>query len=138
MFTSLDDNRDMERKLILIPLLTVCLLTGCTGPPLAAGGIAAAVTVASIPIMQRTPVDAVYSVIAGQDCSVVRWDRGLDYCRVAEPPPAPPPYCSRSLGGVDCWRDPALLANRPREMADGPRTLTAAQEADRTRAWPVF
>jgi hypothetical protein len=114
------------------------LLGGCTGPPLAAAGITAAVSVSSIPILQRTPLDAIYSVATGQDCSLVRLDQGLTYCRPVEPLPAPPPFCSRSLAGVDCWRDPALLANRPHELADGPRVLTASQEAYRLRRWPMF
>lgn len=138
MFTFLRDIRDMRHRMILMPFLSMSLLMGCGVPPMEPVGAVVAATMASIPVIQRTPFDAVYSVIAGQDCSVVRWDRGLGYCRPTEPPPAPPPYCSRSLGAVDCWRDPALLANRPRELADGPRQLTAAQEADRTRGWPIF
>ena len=67
---------------------------------------------------------------------MVRLDQGKSYCRPVEPPPEPPPYCTRSLGVADCWRDPASLPDHPPEMADGPRTLTPAQEADRTRGWP--
>lgn len=133
----------MAHRTILIPVLSIPLLVGCGVPPIEPAGALSAFTmasisVASISVIQRTPFDAVYSVVMGQDCSVVRWDRGLEFCRPMEPSPVPPPYCSRSLGGVDCWRDPALLANRPRELADGSRSLTAAQEADRTRVWPVF
>ncbi len=128
----------MTRRLIPLPILGLAAVAGCTGPPLAAEGITASVGVASIAILQRSPIDAIYSISTGQDCSVVRWDRGLGYCRPVEAPPVAPPFCSRSLGWVDCWRDPALLANRPHELADGPRSLTPAQEADRIRRWPVF
>lgn len=50
--------------------------------------------------------------------------------------PEPPPYCTRSLGVVDCWADPDTLPNRPPQVADGPAGLTPAQEANRTRGWP--
>ncbi len=128
----------MRRYLILIPFLWTALLGGCAAGEVVAGGATMGGTVAAIAVFQRTPIDAVYSLVSGRDCSVVRWDRGLSYCRAEEPPPVPPPFCSRSLGGVDCWRDPTSLANRPRELADGPRTLTAAQEAHRTRRWPFY
>lgn len=47
-------------------------------------------------------------------------------------------FAQPSLGGVDCWRDTAALTNHPRDLADGPRTLTAAQDAYRTRGSPMF
>jgi hypothetical protein len=50
----------------------------------------------------------------------------------------PPPFCSRSLAAVDCWNEAASLSNRPRQLADGARSLTRAQEANRTRTWPEF
>jgi hypothetical protein len=135
--------RDMSRGLTLIPmlikLLPIGLLGGC-GEPIGTTVVSSllAVSLGPIPVIQRTPFDAVWSIHTGQDCSVVRWDKGLSYCRPVELPPVPPPFCSRSLGGVDCWADPASLGNRPREMADGARSLTPAQEAHRTRTWPEF
>jgi hypothetical protein len=50
----------------------------------------------------------------------------------SEPRPAPwtaeaPPYCTRSLGVVDCWKDPkALPGPIPRQMQDGWRPPPAA------------
>ena len=121
----------MTRALCLILLLAGCgftpeqILTGV------GGGL-----VGSIAVMHRSPFDAVYSVVAGKDCSVVRLDEGKSYCRPVEPLPEPPSYCTRSLGVADCWRDPAALPDHPAELADGPRVLTPEQEADRTRRWP--
>ena len=40
--------------------------------------------------IQRTPADALYSLISGRDCSVVRLDQGKSYCRPVDPPPEPP------------------------------------------------
>ena len=112
------------------------LLAGCGAAPETWVAGAGGVGIASIAILQRTPFDAVYSLISGRDCSAVRLDKGQSYCRAQEPPPERPPFCTRGLGGVDCWRDPASLPGHPTEVADGPHTLTAAQEADRTRGWP--
>jgi hypothetical protein len=114
--------------LLMLPLL---LLAGCE----AAEGVAA-VTVGSVAAIGRTPVDAVYSLVTGKDCSAVRLDQGKTYCRPTEPQPDAPPYCTRSLGVVDCWKDPASMPDLPPEMADGPRALTPEQEANRTRTWP--
>src|SRR6201999_4605193 len=76
-------------------------------------------TVASVAAIQRTPADAVYSLWTGRDCSMVRLDEGKTYCRPVEPPPDPPVFCTRSLGSVDCWQDPASMPGHPRGVADG-------------------
>ena len=117
--------------LLLLPLAA----GGCDGAGL---GAAAGVTAGSVAVIGRTPVDAVATVIAGRDCSAVRLDRGLSYCAPEEPPTSPPPYCTRSRGSVDCWTQPPLALPYPRGVADGPATLTPAQEAHRTRwrRWP--
>jgi hypothetical protein len=116
-----------------LPLLL--LLAACGPTPEQWATVGLGVGVGSIAVMQRTPLDAMYSIVSGRDCSIVHWDQGKSYCKPAEPPPEPPPYCSRSLGVVDCWRDPGALPDHPPEVADGPRSLTPAQEADRHKGW---
>ncbi len=116
-------------------LILLLLLAGCVTPEQAAT-IGVGVTVGSFAVIQRSPFDALYSILSGKDCSLVRLDQGKSYCRPMEPLPEAPPYCTRSLGVSDCWRDPASLPDQPPQVADGPRTLTPAQEADRTRSWP--
>ncbi|TCZ57944.1 hypothetical protein [Roseicella aquatilis] len=111
------------------------LLPGCASlEPVS--GILAAVNIGSVTAIGRTVPDAAISAISGRDCSVVRLDRGQGYCRPKEPPPVPPPTCTRSLGSVDCWRQPPEASPPYRGLADGRAMLTAAQEADRTRRWP--
>jgi hypothetical protein len=117
-------------------LLILLVLAGCGATPEQALTGVAAVGVGSIVVIGRSPFDALYSMLAGKDCSVVRFDQGKSYCRPAEPPPEPPPYCTRSLGLANCWRDPTSLPDHPTELGDGPRVLTPEQEADRTRHWP--
>jgi len=119
-------------------LLLLCALApACDKASAVTGvGVGAAVTLGSVAVLGRTPADAVVSLATGRDCSVVRLDRGEEYCRAEEAPPEPPIFCTRSRGGVDCWtaREGAVATQRP--LADGPIALTAAQEAHRTRRWP--
>jgi hypothetical protein len=130
-FTGLAYDGAMTRVLCLLLLLTGCgftpeqLLTG------AVGGV-----VGSIAVIHRSPFDALYSMVTGKDCSVVRLDEGKSYCRPVEPLPEPQPFCSRSLGVANCWQDPSALPDHPKEIADGPQVLTPEQEANRTRRWP--
>ncbi len=89
-----------------------------------------------IAVFHRDLFDMLVSGLSGRDCSVVRLDRGERYCRPIPPPPPPVPYCTRSLGVVDCWADPGAMTDLPPEVADGPRGLTPIQERDRTAPWP--
>jgi hypothetical protein len=123
------------RPFLRLRPLPLLLLAACDPASL---GTTAAVGVGSVAVIGRTPVDAVVSLASGRDCSVVRLDRGQSYCRPVEAPPGPPPYCTRSLGGVDCWREPPLALPLQRGVADGPATLTAEQEAHRTRRWGLW
>lgn len=76
--------------------------------------------------------------MTGIDCSVVRMQQGRPYCNTQEPPPERPPFCTRSLGTIECWSNPQALLGSKREVADGPRTLTEEQERLRTSAMPWF
>src|ERR1700759_5666777 len=93
--------------------LGVEVLAGCGLPDgltaTAAVGVAAGTSVASVATIGRSPVDAVYSLVSGKDCSVVRLDQGKSSCRPVDPPPQRPPFCTRSLGVANCWADPASL-----------------------------
>ena len=117
-------------------LLAVLPLAGCGVSPPVAATIAVGVNVASIATIHRSIPDAVYSWWTGRDCSIVRLDEDKTYCRPVQPRPEPPVFCTRSLGSVNCWQDPATVPGQPRGVADGPYRLTPAQEADRLRTWP--
>jgi hypothetical protein len=120
----------------VVSLVLACLvLPGCGLEPT---GALAAANAASVVVFQRGIPDIVISAVSGKDCSVVHLEQGKDYCTAPEAAPSPPPYCTRSLGVVDCWSNPEALVNRPREVADGARALTPAQEANRTRRWGGF
>jgi hypothetical protein len=115
--------------------LAFCL-GGCEGNWAVSSAIAGAVNLGAVPVIHRTVFDAMWSTVTGRDCSIVRLDRNQSYCKPIEPPPEPPPYCTRSLAKVDCWQPAALPHPLPPEVADGPRTLTPEQEQDRTKRWP--
>jgi hypothetical protein len=117
----------------MIALMWILPLAACTWPVAA---VVVGTTVGSVPTIQRTPPDAVYSLVTGRDCSMVRLDQGKTYCRPIEPEPELPAFCTRTLGTVNCWKDPASLPDHPRGVADGPFALTAEQEANRLRTWP--
>ena len=112
--------------------LGMASLGGCadTAGPLAAVGIG------SIVVAGRTPVDIAVSAAVGRDCSVVRLDDGKSYCKLVEPPPRPPAFCTRSLAAVDCWEGPSPFGYYQRGLADGPSDLTAEQERHRSAPWP--
>lgn len=122
------------------PGLTVaaCLgaaVAGCAPFNEVAGTFAGVETVVMLPVFGRTSTDLLYSLISGRDCSIVRLEQGKHYCVPREGPPAPPLFCTRSLGVVDCWANPALLPDHPTPVADAP-ALTPAQNADRVARWP--
>jgi len=121
---------------LLSLLLIASPLAGCGSAAPPAETAVGVVPAAAIPIFHRAPTDMVANAATGRDCPVVHLDAAERYCKPKEPPPEPPLFCTRSLGVVDCWDDPAKLPNHPREVADGPRTLTKDQEADRAKPWP--
>ncbi len=92
----------------LLPLLLAAPLGGCAlepaiGPAMVLGGV-------SLVLTGKTPVDHAAGWATGQDCSAVRWERHGPWCVPPAGPPAPQPYCTRSLGSVDCWTAPPPAA----------------------------
>jgi hypothetical protein len=128
--------RVYDRGMKMIILAGFLPLAGCGWSDNLIATVMVGTTIGSVATIQRSPADAVYSWWTGRDCSVVRLDQGKTYCRPVEPPPEPPPFCTRSLGSVNCWQDPDSVPGSPRGVADGPFTLTAEQEANRVRTWP--
>ena len=113
-------------------LLLLLNLTACVEP----SGALLGANVASVAVFGRGVGDIVVSAASGQDCSVVHWEQHKSYCAAIPPPPEPPPFCTRSLGRVECWLNPEAFSNLPTPIADGPRVLTPEQDARRLRPWP--
>ena len=102
-------------RLPTLPFLL--LLTACDGPGLFAAG---AVNVASLTLTGRAVPDLVVSGVSGRDCSVARLDRGQSYCGASNAEPAPAPFCTRSLGSVDCWAVRPVAMPPQRGVGDAP------------------
>ena len=115
-------------------LLVLLLLPGCAGWMEPTGGLAAA-DAASVIVFGRGILDIGVSAASGRDCSIVRLDRGLSYCAPRDEPERAVTFCTRSLGVVDCWADPALLPARRQGVADTPAP-TPDQLRYRAARWP--
>jgi len=113
---------------LLLALAPGCAAVGAPGAPLLA--IPAAAEALSLRVFGRTIGDGLVSLVTGEDCSIARIGRGDAYCG-QDNAPAPPPICTRSLGAVDCWTVPPAAWPAYRGVADGPATLTEAQENNR-------
>lgn len=113
-----------------IILLCLTLLAGCDGPGLFA---ASAVNVASLTLTGRAVPDLVVSGVSGRDCSVARLDRGQSYCGPSNAEPPPAPFCTRSLGSVDCWTRPPLAVPAQRGAGDAPVPVGGDM-----RRWPYL
>jgi hypothetical protein len=91
-------------------ILAGSLLGGCSSAPVLSETVLGAPvslwlaggSVASFALLQRGLVDVAYSVVTGQDCSVLNIEKRGEYCRT-DPVAGPAPFCTRSLGDVDCW-----------------------------------
>ena len=110
------------------------MLAACSDP----AGVTAGVMVAegaSVAVFGRGIVDIGVSAVTGRDCSIVRLDRGQTYCAPRYLAPEEPAFCTRSLGVVDCWADPANLPPGARSVADTPAP-TREQSDYRAARWP--
>ena len=106
------------------------LLAGCTG-----AGVYAGAEAGSVVVFGRGVGDIAVSAVTGRDCSIVRLDAGKTYCAPRDGTPPPQPFCTRSLGVVNCWADPGLLPQGEGEVADTPPP-TPDQLRYRTARWP--
>jgi hypothetical protein len=118
----------------LLTLTCLVLLVGPLGGCIAAAAVAGA-DAATVAIFGRDVVDIGVSAVTGRDCSVVRLDRQQDYCAPREHAPLADPYCSRTLGDVQCWSNPETFVIPPRQIADTP-ALTNDQRKQITSRWP--
>ena len=107
----------------------------CTALVDTSGEVLAA-NAASVVVFGRAVPDLFVSAVTGRDCSVVRLEQGDTYCRGKDATSIAVPFCSRSLGTVDCWSDPDALPDHPHPVADGPNSLTPAQVAHGTPRFP--
>ncbi|MBB4268181.1 hypothetical protein [Roseospira visakhapatnamensis] len=95
---------------------------------------AAAVSVATVVVTDKTVPDHVVSLVTGHDCSLVRYSTGGYYC--VQPLPANTPvetrlYCYRSIGSITCYDN--KLPGEDNRMVIDPRHVVSS----RTLAGPM-
>lgn len=89
--------RRMAKGLRFLCLIGTLLVAACDpGTYIAASG-------ASLMGSDKTLVDHAVSIGSGKDCSVLRTERGLTYCKEDMPKVRQNLYCYRDLGGVTCY-----------------------------------
>jgi hypothetical protein len=109
----------------------ILLIAVCAGLQ---GGCAAAVGVGTIVTTGKTPVDHVYSWIAGKNCSMVRQHRGKTYCVEDEPEIPVVVHCYPTLGEVTCYDAPDPYPGGQRKLGSSvpvpPMPVLAAQAVE--------
>ena len=115
-------------------LLLLAGLSACAYPAAPLGALAGA-ELASVTVLGRGLVDVGVSAVSGRDCSIVRLDRGETYCAARFPAEQPQPFCTRTIGTVTCWENPALLPAPQTELGDTPPP-TEDQLRYRAARWP--
>ena len=93
----------MARSLLLA-MMAMLPLGGCVSGPMMAAGAAA--TGGGLVATGKTPVDHVAGWVLGQDCSAVRLENRRPWCVPIPTAAAPVPYCTRTIGSVNCWTEP--------------------------------
>ncbi len=131
----------MHRRLPMLLLL----LAGCT-PVVPFPAETSVAVAAGVPVPGRaiTPATVLatpypgmpYNPGAAGSCLGVRVAQTEARSPVVLPPPCQP-FCTRTLGNVNCWADPAALPGRPTGVADGGDSITPAQAHYQTRGWQL-
>jgi hypothetical protein len=81
---------------------------------------------ASLAVTNRTLADHVISLASGKDCSLVRQQSGLTYCVEDERQVVAQVHCYRTLGSVDCYRQPRPDARPEQELGRFDPNVAAA------------
>ena len=94
-------------------------LAGCESLP--GYGEAEAV---SLMATKKTLTDNVVSYYSGKDCSTLRKEQGLAYCKEDQVIPKANVYCYQTLGSVTCYDRPDPYDPRRRELGDNSQNYT--------------
>lgn len=90
---------NMKMKRFLAIFAVSLLATGCVGGVAGVEGV-------SVMATDKTVVDHVISLSSGKDCSSVRRELGMTYCKEDEVTPPMNVYCYHTLGEVTCYDQP--------------------------------
>lgn len=84
------------------------------------GGCAAGIGAGAIAATGKTPIDHLYSLASGKDCSLTRKQRGLTYCVEDEVVIETVVHCYSTLGEATCYRAADPYPGAQREMGGVP------------------
>jgi hypothetical protein len=116
---------------VMAVLLLAGPMGGCNvGPTLTVSG---AIHAGSLITTGKLPEDHLVGLLTDMDCSAVRFEQRRPWCVPHRGPAPTPPYCTRSIGSVDCWTSPPPGAPA-RGVAD-PGGLPAARLDEPLRPW---
>jgi len=73
----------------------------------------------SVMATEKTLGDHIVSYSSGKDCSTLRKDRGLTYCKEDEKIPPMNVFCYNTLGEVTCYREPVFDGHQDRVQQGG-------------------
>ncbi len=128
MAATIDQDAFNAMSLLCIPRqagpLAAALLTA-----LLPGGCAAALGAGAIAATGKTPIDHLYSLATGKDCSLVRKQHGLTYCAEDQPEIALAVHCYPTLGEATCYRTTDPYPGSQRELGGTPPPAHAAPPA---------
>ena len=98
----------------VLVLLSVVLLPGCAAVAALGGGVEGV----SVMATEKTMTDHIVSMASGKDCSTLRKEQGLTYCKEDEVVPKMNVYCYRTLGEVNCYEQPIYDGRQERVRQD--------------------
>lgn len=98
------------RRFVILCLLA--LVSGCAGYATGVEGLSAVAT-------QKTLSDHIVSLASGKDCSSVRKEMGLTYCKEDEKTPPMNVYCYNTLGEPTCYKAPVYDGRQDRVQQGG-------------------
>ena len=93
----------------------IVLLSGCE--------LAAGVESVALMASETTLSDHIISLSSGKDCSWVRREKGLHYCKEDEPLIRPNIYCYNTLGRVTCYDRPDPYGGGQQKVGDNEHNM---------------
>jgi len=102
-----DQKFRLRKSALALASIAMLTLSGCTSNFLIGDAVSTIAT-------DKTVGDHIVSFISRKDCSTIRQEQGLTYCKEDAPDPskAPKTHCYRELGKVTCYKEEDLTSIR--------------------------
>ncbi|NVK18407.1 MAG: hypothetical protein HWE30_06930 [Methylocystaceae bacterium] len=102
-----DQKYRLHKSGLALACASMLILSGCTSNFMIGDAVSTIAT-------DKTMGDHIISYFSRKDCSTVRQEQGLSYCKEDTPDPskAPKTHCYRELGKVTCYEEADLTSIR--------------------------